>query len=99
MIMVTYQKANGQIIQRVRNTSCPYRVGDRTSMGWTVLEILYNYKGKYCTKELFDLYVNEDYIKSRRRILFRNKIRNIYDKIFYPVALLIMIKLLEVLSK
>lgn len=99
MIMVTYQKANGQIIQRVRNTYCPYRVGDKTSMGWTVLEILYNYKGKYYTKNVYDRLYNEMEIKNQRQRKIKNLILRIYNELVYPVALLIMIKLLVVLSK
>lgn len=99
MIIVTYQKANGQIIQRVRNTMCPYRVGDKTSMGWTVLEILYNYKGKYYTKNVYDRLYNEMEIKNQRQRKIKNLILKIYNELVYPVALLIMIKLLEVLAK
>ena len=99
MIMVTYQKANGQIIQRVRNTLCPYRVGDKTSMGWTVLEILYNYKGKYYTKNVYDKFINEYTFKYQRELKIKSTIYKIYKELIYPVALLIMIRLLEVLTK
>lgn len=99
MIMITYQKANGQIIQRVRNTSCPYRVGDRTSMGWLVLEILYKYKGNYYTKNVYDRYIGEEQTRFQRQLIIKRTILRLYKELVYPIALLIMIRVLEVLAK
>lgn len=97
MIMVTYQKANGQIIQRIRNTMCPYRVGDKTSMGWIVLEILYNYKGRYYTKSVYDKIVDDSIYRYQRQRKIKSTIIKIYKELVYLIAFLIMIKLLEVL--
>lgn len=97
MIMVTYQKANGQIIQRIRNTMCPYRVGDKTSMGWTVLEILYNYKGKYYTKNVYDKFIDHNMFKYQRQRKIKSFIIKLYKELSYLVALLIMIKVLKIL--
>lgn len=47
--MITYQKRNGDILLRARKTLYGMRVGDETSMGWTVLNIHYNYEGNYYT--------------------------------------------------
>lgn len=49
MIQVTYQKRNGSIMKRYRNTLLPYKIGETTSMGWKVLNIEYEYKNKYYT--------------------------------------------------
>ena len=46
-MQITYQKRNGTVIKRLRNTILPYNVGDTTSMGWKVLNIEYEYKNKY----------------------------------------------------
>jgi len=46
MIQVTYQKRNGDIIQRIRNTVVPYRIGETTSMGWKVINIQIKYNNK-----------------------------------------------------
>lgn len=49
MLQITYQKRNGSIIKRTRNTILPYKIGDRTSMGWKVLNVEYEYKNKFYT--------------------------------------------------
>lgn len=46
-MQVTYQKRDGSIMQKLRNTTPPYEVGETTSMGWKVLNIEYEYRGKY----------------------------------------------------
>ena len=47
---VTYQKRDGSILERFRNTTPPYRIGEYTSMGWKLLNIEYQYKDKYYTQ-------------------------------------------------
>lgn len=47
MIQITYQKRDGSIMQRYRNTPLPYNIGDETSMGWKVLNIQYEFKNNY----------------------------------------------------
>jgi hypothetical protein len=50
LIQVTYQKKDGTILNRIRNTALDYKIGDITSMGWKILNIEYNYNGKYYSK-------------------------------------------------
>lgn len=47
MMQITYQRKDGCIIQRQRNTMLPYKIGETTSMGWKVLNIEYEYQGKF----------------------------------------------------
>ncbi len=47
MIQVTYQKRDGTIFQRLRETYLLHKVGKTTSMGWKVLAIKYQYKDKF----------------------------------------------------
>lgn len=50
MYMVVYQKQNGEIFNRIRNTLPGYVKGETTSMGWKIVEIKYQfYDGKYYT--------------------------------------------------
>lgn len=71
MLLVTYQKENGCIIQRQRKTMLPYKIGDRTSMGWTVLNIEYQYKDKYYPEYKYHMLIQKDkqlHIKKRQMI-------------------------------
>lgn len=47
MLQITYQKRNGIVFKRLRDTTPPYKIGDNTSMGWKVLKIEYEYKGSF----------------------------------------------------
>lgn len=43
--MIIYQKSSGEIIYRTCKSRPTYQVGDKTSMGWKVLDIKNMYKG------------------------------------------------------
>ena len=51
MIQVTYQKRNGSLIQRIRNTMVPYKIGETTSMGWKVINIEFRYDNKFYSEQ------------------------------------------------
>lgn len=46
-MQITYQKKDGSIIKKTRNTTLPYKIGETTSMGWKVLGVEYEYKNKF----------------------------------------------------
>ena len=54
-MQITYQKRNGCIFQRLRETALPYKIGEETSMGWKVLNIEYEYNNEF--------YSEHDYYK------------------------------------
>lgn len=71
MLLVTYQKRDGGIIQRQRKTMIPYKVGDSTSMGWTVLSIEYEYKDRYYPEYKYHMLIQKSkqrHIKKRQLI-------------------------------
>lgn len=53
--IITYQKENGEILIRPRNSKYDLYIGKKTSMGWEVLDIHYEYNGNY--------YHEKDYYK------------------------------------
>ena len=76
MIQITYQKNNGSIIQRYRNTVLPYRIGDTTSMGWKVLNIEYQFKDKYYP----ELEYNKMKYKQKKTLYKMNRVRELCTK-------------------
>ena len=58
MYKIIYKKQNGKIIERVRNTLPIYGIGQETSMGWIIIDILFEYDGDY--------YTHSDYCHLRR---------------------------------
>lgn len=70
-MQITYQKKDGCIIQRLRNTMLPYKIGDTTSMGWKVLNIEYEYNNKYYSENEFNKLIHkckQDSLKKRHTI-------------------------------
>ncbi len=66
MFEITYQKNDGCVFQRYRNTVLPYKIGDTTSMGWKVLNIKYKYNDTYYTENEYNRLIKtskEEFIK------------------------------------
>lgn len=59
-MQITYQKRDGSIIQKYRNTPLPYKIGDTTSMNWKVLNIEYEYKNKFYPEYKYDMLRQKD---------------------------------------
>lgn len=91
MIQITYQKRDGSIIQKLRNTTLPYKIGDTTSMGWKVLNIEYEYKNKYYTYYEYNMLIH----KSKKRYVRKKKIKEICLKqtisLLYYIIMIIII--------
>ena len=99
MIRITYQKNNGEIIQRIRNTLTTYRVGDTTSMGWKVLNIEYRYKDKYYPKTIYDEKVDRSLSIIKKQNKFRKTFYTIYKELIYCIVLLMFIRLYEIMAR
>lgn len=91
MMQITYQKKDGSIIQRLRNTTPPYKIGEITSMGWKLLNIEYKYKDQYYPEYKYNMLIQKDkdrYIKKKRAKALFSKEMRIF--IHYLIALIIL---------
>ena len=95
---IIYQKRNGEIIERIRNTYCPYRVGDTTSMGWKVVDILYPYKNKYYHSGEYSRLINKEIKRDVRMIHFKKAIKETIKNVNYGVNILLLFKLFIFIS-
>ena len=73
MIQITYQKRNGCIMQKLRKTMIPYKVGETTSMGWKVLNIEYEFNNKYYSYYEYNKRIH----KRKQRYIKKKKIKNL----------------------
>ena len=97
MIQVTYQKRDGDIIHRLRNTILPYKVGDTTSMGWKVLNIEYEYKNKYYPEYEYNVLIAKNrkrYVKIRET---RDRILKEFKTLLYYFIVIIMYHYIKIL--
>ena len=70
MYKVIYQKSNGVVFERIRNSIPEYGIGHKTSMGWKILDVLYNFNGQYYCLHDYKALLN----KERKK---RDKIRKL----------------------
>lgn len=91
MIQITYQKKDGTIFTRLRNTILSYNIGDTTSMGWKVLNIQYNFNGKYYSKYDYEkLMMNKKKKQQRIKQFQFNLKKSIITLLNYIIGLLII---------
>lgn len=88
--MIIYKKPNGKLIYRGISNYTAYRVGDKNSYGWEVMDIKRLYKGKtYSIDEYNDLLSRKfkvnDIIRTFKNIDFK--------KIIEIIMLLLIIKM------
>ena len=90
-MQITYQKENGYIFQRLRNTALPYKIGDTTSMGWKVLNIEYEYKSKYYSEYEYHSLIHKNVQKQKRKKQIKEKcIKRLITLLNYIIWLLII---------
>ena len=84
-MQITYQKNDGTIIQRYRNTPLSYKIGENTSMNWKVLNIEYEYNKL--------IYKNKQKCikKMQRKELYISHLRNL----MYYCAAVVLVNLLK----
>lgn len=70
MYLIEYQKTNGDIFYRTRNTIPNCGIGGYTSMGWKVLDYKLYLSGKYYTASEYNRLSN-------RQIKYNHKLKNI----------------------
>ena len=97
MMQITYQKSNGCIIQRQRNTALPYKIGETTSMGWKVLNIEYEYNNKFYPEYKYNMLVQNDkkvFIKKKQTIELCTREFKAFIYCFISILLLNLLKLM-----
>lgn len=97
MVQITYQKPNGCIFQRYRNTTLPYKIGEITSMGWKVLNIEYEYNNKYYSEFQYNMLMN----KKKQALIKRKQTIELYTKevktFLYCIVAVIIINIIKIL--
>lgn len=93
MYKVIYQKSNGEIIERIRNTFPHYHIGQTTSMGWVLLDVMYYLNDNYYSHRDYQILMN----KYRKRNKIKRNIRKYIKKyasliLYVPLLTLYFIK-------
>ena len=96
MYKITYQKSNGEIFDRIRNTLPIHSVGETTSMGWKILNIQWKYNKKFYSYADYNYLVKKEierhhiYLKFKKA--FNNFLKQYVVPNFFIIPALIIIK-------
>lgn len=91
MMQITYQKKDGCIIQRLRKTMLPYKIGETTSMGWKVLNIEYKYKNNYYSSYDYNVIIRNNKHKAIRKVQMTELIvRELKALLYYSIAIIVL---------
>lgn len=93
MYLIFYQKRNGDVICRIRNTMPQYGIGEETSMGWTIIDIKQRFKNSYYSFPEYNKLEN----KRRKQYKFVNYIQKHFNK--YITQLLFILLIFFLLKK
>lgn len=74
---ITYKKSNGETILRPRKSDGGLKIGEKTSMGWTVINIHYEYNGNYYTYKDYRRVFIKNHKETRRNKLIEYTIRQL----------------------
>lgn len=99
MIETIFEKRNGQIIRRIRNTFPSYKIGEETSMGWKVVDIRYRYKNKYYHRIEYDNKIDKSINRDKMIRKFRTTVSKIYRQVVCLAELTIIIKFISVFAR
>lgn len=97
MMQITYQKKDGSIIKRYRNTTLPYKVGETTSMGWKVLNIEYEYNGEYYSEYKHNMLVNQTKQNALKRKQRVDQFAKEFKSFLYYFIAVILVNFLRIL--
>ena len=96
MLQVTYQKRNGIVFKRLRDTTPPYRVGEETSMGWKVLKIEYEYNNKFYPSYEYYKLIDKHKQKIIKRIQLKKKCKKVLITLLNSLIGFIIINLINI---
>jgi len=96
VLQVTYQKRNGVIFKRLRDTTPPYRVGEETSMGWKVLKIEYEYNNKFYPSYEYYKLIDKHKQKIIKRIQLKKKCKKVLISLLNSLIGFIIINLINI---
>ena len=97
MMQITYQKKDGSIIQRIRNTMLPYKIGETTSMGWKVLNVEYQYNDKYYSEHEYYNLIQNNKKKNIKKKQTVERCTNEFKKFIYYILAAVIVNFIRVL--
>ena len=92
VVQVTWQKKNGEIVERYLHLYSTFKIGECNAWGWRVINIKYYFKGKYYPYSEYYNLLNKIHKKEQNIALWRQKMASTYKSIYRLSFLLIFFR-------
>lgn len=95
MVKTTYQKKNGEFIDKITCFNSTYKTGETNGYGWKVIDVKYLYNNKYRSLDEYYKLLDKSFEKDKRIMQFKKNFINLYNTINHVLGFLILFKVLE----
>ena len=97
-MQVTYEKGNGDIVQRYVGFSS-YKVGEVTGQGWRVVDIKYKYKNKYYSSAEYNELLNKEWEHAEKIRQMKRISSELYKDLTHGIVFLVLLKQILLTTK
>lgn len=95
MVQTTYQKKNGELINKFTYINSAYKIGQTNGFGWKVVDIKYKFKDKYYPSYEYDNLVMKRNQRDAKINKIKRDIKNSYIYFIRFFAYIVLYKVLE----
>lgn len=99
MVQVTWQKKNGEIVERYLHLWSNFAIGEYNAWGWRVVNIKHLYKGKYYSSSEYDRIIDKNIKRDKKKALWRQKMCYTYKTLYHIGFIWILFRYLEPIIK
>ena len=96
MVKTTYQRKNGELVDKITYFNSNYKIGQENGYGWKVVDITYLYKGKYYHVTEYDKLIDKSLKRSQLKTKIINRIKKTYRELGYIIILLTLMRIFEI---
>lgn len=95
MVQTTYQKKNGELVNKITYFRGQYKVGEENGFGWKVVDIKYKFKDNFYPMYEYDRLIQKQWKREDTIDEIKKKFKKIYIFFVNFLGYMILYKILE----
>ena len=95
MVQTTYQKKNGELVNKITYFRGQYKIGEENGFGWKVVDIKYGFKDNYYPIYEYDKLIHKHWKRENKLDGIKKNIKKFYWFFTNFVIYMILYKVLE----
>lgn len=93
-MLLTYQKKNGDLVEKIVNVSTQFKMGDHNGFGWKLIDKKFYYKKNvWLPEQEYDRLVERDWKRARFIYKFKIKFKKVIKEIFRTILAIIVYRI------